>query len=215
MRKYIKFVLVGCVVCMTLLFFHIFKREQSQSTPNVHDTDLSVLKGENRHKDFVLDNVLHSRNHGDIHYHVYIPDSYDGKEAYALYITLPGYQGLYFQGVGKNLQTEEFGFVTQEKNQKMIIGTLQLEDWGETLANQTIDLIEYFLSHYNIDKNQVYANGYSGGGETMSLVMGKKPYLLKKYLHASSKWDGNLNVLVENEIPVYIVIGENDEYYGS
>ena len=48
----------------------------------------------------------------------------------------------------------------------MIVIAPQLEDWGETSANQTIALVEYFLSHYNID--QVYAEGYSGGGETMS-----------------------------------------------
>lgn len=61
----------------------------------------------------------------------------------------------------------------------------------------------------------VYANGYSGGGETMSLVMAKRADLFTAYLHASTKWDGNYEAVVENEIPVYIVIGEDDEYYGS
>lgn len=32
---------------------------------------------------------------------------------------------------------------------------------GETSANQTIALAEYFLRHYNIDPSRVYANGYS------------------------------------------------------
>lgn len=36
--------------------------------------------------------------------------AYDGTKEYALYVTLPGYQGLYFQGVGENIRTEDFGF---------------------------------------------------------------------------------------------------------
>ncbi len=48
--------------------------------------------------DFFWIMFLHSPNKGDIHYNVYIPDSYDGTKKYALYVTLPGYQGLYFGG---------------------------------------------------------------------------------------------------------------------
>lgn len=60
-------------------------------------------EGIEKYKSFLLDNVLHSQTKGDIHYNVYIPASYDGSEPYALYFTLPGYEGLYFQGVGVNL----------------------------------------------------------------------------------------------------------------
>ena len=88
-------------------------------------------------------------------------------------------------------------------------------EWGETSANQTIALLEYFLAAYNIDREKVYANGYSGGGETMSLVMGKRPELFTAYLHCSSQWDGDLEVLAESRTPVYLAIGEGDEYYGS
>lgn len=57
----------------------------------------SVTAGTEEYEGFLLDNVLHSKTEGDIHYNVYIPDSYDGTEPYALYFTLPGYQGLYFR----------------------------------------------------------------------------------------------------------------------
>ncbi len=57
---------------------------------------------------FIIDNVLHSEKNGDIHYNVYIPDEYDGSRAYALYFTLPGYEGLYFQGIASNLKAEAF-----------------------------------------------------------------------------------------------------------
>lgn len=174
-----------------------------------------VTEGEEEYRGFVLDNVLHSENAGEIHYNVYIPESYDGSKPYALFLTLPGYGGLYFQGVGQNLKTEEFGFTAQSYNPDMIIVAPQLNDWGETSANQTIALTEYFLLHYNIDSSKVYADGYSGGGETMSLVMGMRPDLFTAYLHCSSQWDGDYETLVQSRTPVYIVVGESDEYYGS
>ena len=126
----------------------------------------SVTEGKSTYRGFVIDNVLHSDENGDIHYNVYVPESYDGSKPYALYFTLPGYEGLYFQGVAQNLKSEYFGFEAQKYNKEMIIVAPQLSDWGETSANQTIELAEYFLNHYNIDRTKVFANGYSGGGET-------------------------------------------------
>ena len=97
----------------------------------------------------------------------------------------------------------------------MIIISPQLDDWGDKSANDTIALVEYFLDNYNIDKNKVYISGASGGGETLSRVLGKKPELFTSALFISSQWDGNLNVLANTKTPLYIVIGENDSYYGS
>lgn len=49
----------------------------------------------------------------------------------------------------------------------------------------------------------------------MSSVMGRRPDLFTAYLHCSSQWDGDLETLAEQRTPVYMVVGENDEYYGS
>lgn len=220
-KEYIIFgIIILFVVMTTILYFKSQKENEIVRSDNNNvevesNTDKDMTQGTETYREFLLDNVYHSDKFGDIHYNIYIPKSYDGNEAYALYMTLPGYQGLYFQGVGENVKTEEFGFVAQEYNEKMIIVAPQLNDWQETSANQTIALTEYMISNYNIDSTKVYANGYSGGGETMSLVMGKRPDLFTAYLHCSSQWDGDYQTLVDNEIPVYIVIGENDEYYGS
>ena len=73
----------------------------------------------------------------------------------------------------------------------------QLSDWGETSAEQTIALTEYLLDAYNIDPDRVYAEGYSGGGETMSRVMGLRPDLFTAYLQCSSQWDGAYGPVVE------------------
>ena len=49
----------------------------------------------------------------------------------------------------------------------------------------------------------------------MSQVMGKRPELFTAYLQCSSRWDGAYEPVVESRTPVYIVVGESDEYYGS
>ena len=191
---------------------------QKQETPEEPAGDaaanLTVTAGTENYRGFLLDNVLHAPE-GDIHYHIHIPDSYDGSEPYALYLTLPGYEGLYFQGVGQNLYSEDFAFEALEYNDHMIVAAPQLSDWGETSAEQTIALTEYLLEAYNIDPDQVYANGYSGGGETMSRVLGMRPDLFTAYLHCSSQWDGSYEPVAEARVPVYLVVGEGDEYYGA
>ena len=166
-----------------------------------------VTEGTEEYRGFILDNVLHSESEGEIHYNLYVPESYDGSEPYALFFTLPGYEGLYFQGVGVNLYSEDFGFTAREYIPDMIIAAPQLEDWGETSADQTIALAEYFLANYNIDESRVYAEGYSGGGETMSRVMGKRPELFTAYLQCSSQWDG----AYENLYGLYREAGLSDE----
>lgn len=188
---------------------------QSADNQSSSSKAYNVEQGTSKYRDFVLDNVLHSETEGDIHYNVYIPEDYDGTESYALFMTLPGYQGLYFQGVGQNVMTEEFGFMARDYIPKMIIIAPQLNDWQDTSARQTIALTEYFLDTYNIDRSRVYAEGYSGGGETMSRVMGMRPDLYTAYLQCSSQWDGNYTEVVKARVPVYFAIGEKDEYYGS
>ncbi len=174
-----------------------------------------VSEGTEKYHEFVVDSVLHSSKAGDIHYCVFIPDGYDGRKEYSLYLTLPGYQGLYFQGAGMNLQTEEFGFEAQKYHDDMIILAPQLEDWGETSAWKTIALTEYFLEHYPINQKQVYISGYSGGGETLSLVLDQRPELYTAALMCSSQWDGGYEAIVRTKTPVYFVTGESDEYYGT
>lgn len=178
------------------------------------EPELEVTEGTETYRGFQMDNVLHARV-GDIHYHIYVPETYDGSEPYALFLTLPGYEGLYFQGMGQNLYSENFAFEALNYNDHMIVAAPQLSDWGETSAEQTIALTEYLLGRYNIDQERVYAEGYSGGGETMSQVMGMRPDLFTAYLQCSSQWDGAYEPVVEARVPVYFVVGQGDEYYGS
>ena len=170
--------------------------------------------GKTERRNFIIDNVYHSEKQGDIHFASYYPESYDKTKEYAIYFALPGWEGLYFQGVGANMN-EPFPYEAQKYNNDMIIISPQLNDWGEQSANDTIALVEYFLNNYNIDKNKVYISGASGGGETLSIILGKRPELFTSALFISSQWDGDLNVLANAKTPLYIVIGESDSYYGS
>lgn len=97
----------------------------------------AVTNGTDTYRDFSVNNILHSENNGDIHFDLYIPKSYDGSKAYALFITLPGYEGLYFQGVGVNIRQENFGFEAQKYNANTIIAAPQLNGWDEDSAEMT------------------------------------------------------------------------------
>lgn len=175
--------------------------------------EAGITFGTQMTRGFVNDNVL-SSEWGDIHFSSYIPPKYDGTQPYALFVTCPGWEGLYFQGVGANM-VEDFGPESIAYNDQMIVLSPQLDDWGETSARMTIALTEYFLSHYEIDPEKVYLHGVSGGGETVSLVLGMRPELYRAALITASQWDGDLTVLARARTPVYLAIGAQDSYYGA
>ena len=49
----------------------------------------------------------------------------------------------------------------------------------------------------------------------MSLICTEEPKLYSAALCVSSKWIGDISAITCNHLPVYFVIGENDEFYGS
>ena len=165
--------------------------------------------------EWIRGNVLNGET-GDIHYSYYLPNGYDNNKTYPMIMTLTGYGGMWFgdDSEGNNLQ--EMGVsVWAKMNEPIIVVSPQVEDWHDTSARQTIELTEYFLEHYAVDKGRVYGAGYSAGGETMSRVMGMSPELFAGYLHGASQWDGNYVPVAESGTAVYIFMGEHDEYYGS
>lgn len=188
-----------------------------ETESDMQENDIgTVIPGAEYYEGFLIDNILSfSDGTEELHYHIYFPEDNDGTKAYALYISLPGYGGYYFQGVGVNLRMESFASEAKNYVSDMIIVAPQPNDWGMTSANQTIGLTKYLLSSYSIDPNRVYISGYSGGGETLSLVLGLEPQLYAAALHVSSQWDGEYEPLIQNRTPLYLVIGEADEYYGS
>ncbi len=157
-----------------------------------------------------------SGNDGEIHYSYYLPVDYDKIKTYPLIMTMPGYDMMWFgeDSSGSNLEWSGFRVWT-EFPEDMIVVSAQLTDWHETSARQAIELTEYFIENFSVDKSRVYAAGYSAGGETMSQAVSMRPDLYAAYLHGASQWDGEYAPVAENGVAVYIFMAENDEYYGS
>ena len=199
-KKYLVLLLIIVIIVLILVLITIL---------------LITKNGKSNNKkldDFQIDLVYNSPKNRNIHYHAYIPDNIEKLGNIKMYITLPGWEGLYFQGVGANL-VEDFAFTAKELNKDMIILAPQLNDWGKQSASDTIELTEYYKELYKVDR--IYINGYSGGGETLSLVLEEKPELYNRALLVSSQWDGKYDNLIKSETPVYLFTGENDSYYGS
>ena len=155
-------------------------------------------------------------NDGEIHYSYYLPEDYDESKTYPLVMTMPGYGMMWFgeDSSGSNLEWNGFRVWT-ELEEDMIVVSAQLTDWHETSARQAIELTEYFIENFSVDKSRVYAAGYSAGGETMSQAVSMRPDLYAAYLHGASQWDGAYEPIAQNDVAVYIFMAENDEYYGS
>ena len=180
--------------------------------PSLPQTFGILVEGDIVDRGFVVDEVLQVPKLDDIHFSMRVPESYDGSNAYALYIHVPGGSGWYAQGVGANLKSQ-FVFSAQNYMNDVILITPQPVDYLSTTVDMVIALTKWALNEYKIDPQRVYLSGYSFGGETVSLVMAKQPELYSRVLHMASRWDGSVGALVELGIPVMMVIGDDDEYY--
>lgn len=167
-------------------------------------------------KTSVIAEQILNGNDGEIHYSYYLPKDYDGSKTYPLVITMPGYGMMWFGEDSSGSNLEWYGFrAWTELSEDVIVVSAQLTDWPETSARQAIELTEYFIANFSVDKSRVYAAGYSAGGETMSQAVSMRPDLYAAYLHGASQWDGIYEPIAQNDVAVYIFMAENDEYYGS
>lgn len=208
----ISMLLTGCAQKADAGLLQESSVEVSKDSAMSEDSDITV--GTRTDRGMIVDNVYHDDKQGDIHFSSYFPDSYDGNEAYALFVTNPGWEGEYPQGPGNNLG-EDFPFEARQYNNKMIILSTQLYGWDEKSADDALALIHHFIDNYAIDTNRIYLHGYSGGGETGSYMMGKEPELFAGVLLNSTQWDSDIDKLVNAETPLRLAVGEDDSYYGS
>lgn len=188
------------------------QQSNSETTP---ETVTQQPEAANMETGVIAEQIL-SGNEGDIHYSYYLPENYDENKTYPLMMTMPGYDRMWFgeDSSGSNLEWSGFRVWT-ELPEDMIVVSAQLTDWHETSARQAVELTEYFIQNFSVDKSRVYAAGYSAGGETMSQAVAMRPDLYAAYLHGASQWDGTYEPVTENGVAVYIFMAENDEYYGS
>lgn len=192
--------------------------EPLESSGQASDRDSTIFSGTEQsdiETGLVPEQVLEGET-GTIHYSYYLPENYDPQKNYPLMMAMPGYDRMWFgeDSSGSNLSWDGFLCWT-ERPEEMIVVSAQLTDWHETSARQAIELTEYFIDHFSVDQNRVYAAGYSAGGETMSQAVSMRPDLYAAYLHGASQWDGDYAPIAENGVAVYIFMAEHDEYYGS
>lgn len=188
------------------------QQSNSETTP---ETVTQQPEAANMETGVIAEQIL-SGNEGDIHYSYYLPENYDENKTYPLMMTMPGYDRMWFGEDSSRSNLEWSGFrVWTELPEDMIVVSAQLTDWHETSARQAVELTEYFIQNFSVDKSRVYAAGYSAGGETMSQAVAMRPDLYAAYLHGASQWDGTYEPVTENGVAVYIFMAENDEYYGS
>lgn len=164
---------------------------------------------------FITEQILESPE-GTLHFSYFLPEGYSTEERYPLVVAMPGYDRMWFgeESAGNNLDWNGVQAWTT-LDEDVIVVSAQLTDWGETSAKQAVWLTEYFLEHFSVDSERVYAAGFSAGGETMSRAVSMRPDLYAAYLHCASQWDGSYAPLAEKSVAVYVFMAEHDEYYGS
>ena len=119
---------------------------------------------------------IYNGESGVIHYSYYLLESYDVKKEYPMMVVMPGYDMMWFgeSSSGSNLNWNGFLSWT-ELDTEIIVVSAQLTDRHETSARQAVELTEYFIDNFAVDKNRIYAAGYSAGGETMSQAVSMLP----------------------------------------
>lgn len=166
----------------------------------------------------MLNNVLKGKD-GNIHYTYYLPANYDPDKSYPMLMTLPGWSSKFntieTTPLTENSYASGNAKAWTEALGDMIVVSPSLTDWGDKSARQTIELTEYFIDNFAVDKSQIYAAGFSAGGETLSRAIDMRPDLFAAYLHSASQWDGGYDNAAKYHIPIYICMAEHDEYYGA
>lgn len=165
-----------------------------------------------------LNNTLAGAD-GTVHYTYYLPAGYDENKRYPMLVTLPGWSNLFYTIETTPLENNNYAKSHAEKWTEilgdLIVVSPSLTDWGEKSARQTIELTEYFIENFAVDKNKIYAAGFSAGGETLSWVISSRPDLFAAYLHCASHWNGGFDAAASAKLPVYVTMAQRDEYYGA
>lgn len=82
------------------------KKENTEKNTSGDELE-NVTPGSEEYRGFLLDNVLHSPNEGDIHYNVYIPDAYDDKGICTI-CNINRISGIIFSGRGRKYPDRRF-----------------------------------------------------------------------------------------------------------
>lgn len=121
---------------------------EAESTVSAEAQPSSEPSAEAETPTLIAEQVLEGET-GSIHYSYYLPAGYSEEESYPLVMTMPGYDMMWFgeDSSGSNLNWGGFT-CWNGLDEKMIVVSAQLTDWGETSARQANELTEYFIENF-------------------------------------------------------------------
>ena len=145
MKKKLIIILFVLIIIIIIIFIarYLLMNTNHDDLDNKEET----IKNQNVKDDFQID-LVYQVGDRDIHYSAYIPENINELDKVNMFITLPGWEGLYFQGVGVNLEYEDFAYTARDIDPNMIILAPQLDDWGQQSASDTIALTKYYQENY-------------------------------------------------------------------
>jgi len=104
-KEYLVLLLIIIIIMFGTIIFILNKNNIKKSS--IENEGGYIEMTNKKQDDFQINLVYHSPKKRNIHYHAYIPENIEKIGNIKMYITLPGWEGLYFQGVGANL-VEDF-----------------------------------------------------------------------------------------------------------
>ncbi len=81
--------------------------------------------------------------------------------------------------------------------------------WGDGVVDQSVEIINKLIQHYNIDPNRIYAHGLSGGGHGAWNIVTRYPKLIAASLPMSAAGGSYLNEDIL-PIPLWYAQGSRD-----
>ena len=86
---------------------------------------------------------------------------------------------------------------------------------AETSARQVIELTLYFISHFSVDENRIYAASIPREGKPCPRQYLCGRIYMQPIFTELLNGTENTPLIAENGVAVYVFMAENDEYCGS
>ena len=157
-------------------------------------------------------------------YMVFIPESYDPKQTYAVEFVLHGGVGRPKPEPGENFWQRSFDRIGQDGRITVVPSSWQETFWwADSQADNLPAILRNLKQRYNIDENRVTLTGISDGGTGAYFYAFKQPtewaaflpYIGHPGVLRNPQSGGGYRLYFENLMgkPLFIVNGENDRLY--
>lgn len=160
-----------------------------------------------------------------IEYSLYVPEGYDGSEAYPMLMYIPDASGA--SKTAKEIVEQYFGadiWVTDEEQAKHksfvlvpAFSEVVVDDAWNTSEQieAAVNLIQHLTGEYSIDTDRLYTTGQSMGCMTSLYLNSKYPDLFAASLFVSGQWDISVLKPLEDATFFYITAGGDGKASGG